>query len=87
MQGNINDLVWVVLTKDGIRVHNEHHEEIAKYSNGTMDPKDYVPKIDMWGYTKYQMWELMHIFGDCLYNGSTTHPFKDNTVYFSEPNC
>lgn len=85
MQGNINDNVWVQLTKEGIAVHNEHYEEIAKYSNGLVKAKNYKPVITIYGYTKYQLWELAHIFGGVLYNGSVISPFKKNIIHYSDP--
>lgn len=85
MQSNINENVWVKLTKDGIKVHNDYYEKLCKSSNGSMEIKNYKPKVNSSGYAEYQMWELMHIFGPVLFNGSIVSPFDQNFLYYTEP--
>jgi hypothetical protein len=86
MEGNINDVVWVKLTKDGKKVHNEHYAEVFKDSRVVVDLKEYKPKISILGYTQYQLHEIAHIFGKVLYNGSMISPFKKNRIWFTNPN-
>jgi hypothetical protein len=83
MQSNINESIWVKLTKDGKKVHKDYYGKLCKLSNGTMKIENYKPKINPAGYAEYQMWELMHIFGPVLYNGSTVSPFEKNILYYS----
>lgn len=56
MKFNVNNYVKVKLTKRG--------KEIMK-EEGVM--REYVPDKD--GYTKWQLWELMGVFGNYVYNG------------------
>lgn len=86
MKGSINEQVWVELTKHGVKVHNEYYEKLSKVPNGVpLNPKDYRPKKDSSGCTKYELWHLMHIFGPVLTHGAMDMPFKDNTIYYSDP--
>lgn len=38
------------------------------------------------GYNTFHLWELMNIFGRCLYMGNTKIPFEKNEIYFEENN-
>jgi hypothetical protein len=65
MKFNINDDVKVRLTPYGLKVHAAHwapyHSESAPYC---------PPKIDSEGYSKFQLWDLMAIFGPSMYMGN-----------------
>jgi hypothetical protein len=55
---NVNEKVQVRLNDSGRKIQAEYH---APWSGG--------PKPDSDGWTEYQMWELMHIFGQHCYMG------------------
>ena len=77
MRANINEPVWVKLTEEGKTVYNKHYTDLK------LNPDDYPPKTNLAGYTQFQHWELMSIFGSAAYNGCTM-PF-DAEIHFSEP--
>ncbi len=64
---NINKSVKVKLTRHGIAIYKEH------YANAGL--ADVTVNIDNEGYSKFQMHDLMNIFGDSMYMGGNL-PFK-----------
>lgn len=71
---NINDNIWVKLTDEGRAIHKQHYEEIiASFPrmNLTYEP----PKEDENGWSCFQAWDLIHIFGPHIYIGRTP-PFS-----------
>jgi hypothetical protein len=40
------------------------------------------PDID--GFNAFHLWELMQIFGRCMYLGNNMMPFENNEIYFEE---
>ena len=42
------------------------------------------PEENKDGYSEFSMWELMNIFGECLYMGNTKIPFEYNQIEFKE---
>ena len=64
---NINDEIKVKLTGYGKKKHCEHYIE---YTPDIFSTDKIIPKVDKEGYTKYQLWEFMNIFGIHLYNGA-----------------
>lgn len=57
-KANLNDYIKVKLTEYGRAVYKNHY---AKYN--LEGPK---LNVDEEGYTKFQMWDFMHIFGDTM---------------------
>jgi hypothetical protein len=69
MRFNINDRVRVKLTDLGRKIHRENWEPIVA-------PRAYHPRDeDKDGWSEWQMWELMNMFGPHLANGSPV-PFE-----------
>lgn len=61
---NLNDYVYVHLTEEGLKVLKERYEALkAKYPY--IGPY-YDRPIDDDGYTRFQLWELMEIFGEYI---------------------
>jgi len=67
---NINNYVWVKLTPAGVEYHRKHWEEYGT----NISP----PTVDKDGFSKFQLWEVMFIFGPLMYNGQSpqTRPFE-----------
>ena len=61
MDFNINDYVLVKLTVAGRWLHRKRHDELRREYPSL--PKYVPPKADADGYTKWQLWELMQVFG------------------------
>ena len=76
---NINDYVKVKLTAHGYNVHEMHYK---KYLGANYNEKYYAPAVDREGFTKYQLWEFMNIFGEYMFNGSE-QVIEDNLIYFT----
>lgn len=80
---NINDQVIVRLTPDGERLWAEAWN---KYSdNGGKVPRAIeIQARQPDGSVRFQMHELMHIFGPVCTNGSRQLPFVNNEIKISE---
>ena len=69
---NINDQVEVTLTSHGAKLYNTHLGFVAY---------DYPEQKKTCGdVLKTELWNLMSIFGDHLYNGMPQGPFASNEV-------
>jgi hypothetical protein len=68
---NVNDKVQVKLTKRGLKVLDDLYETCGyiKYSEHTSDTY------------KFELWELMNVFGESLFNGSEPC-FESNEIVF-----
>ena len=78
---NINSNVWVKLTDHGKEIYKKFWEEALKGS--AIEQSTPVLKTDDRGWTEFQMWDLMCIFGCHLYNGCKT-PFETNVKFLKE---
>ena len=79
---NINDYVKVKLTQKGKYLYSHQYDEMNKRilkSGGTpLTPIEL--QYDSDGYTEFQLWHLMSIFGEYLFNGCDV-PFE-TTIKF-----
>ena len=68
---NINNYVKVKLTEKGKYIYyhqfDDMNEDILKMGGKPLNPIEL--KYDDDGYTEFQMWHFMEIFGKHLYNG------------------
>lgn len=78
---NLNWYVKVKLTETGMRHLMDRHLEMFEFWDryGKMMPEYLPPKFDSDGYTKYQMWHLMQIFGSKMHMGGPL-PFESMEV-------
>ena len=78
---NVNDNVWVKLTPVGEKMWTA----AWRYMNTNGVPKaireSYTEKD---GRVRFQFHELMHIFGEAMWNGNSELPFKDNKLWFEK---
>lgn len=74
---NVNSYVRVRLTDHGRKLHRQGWEKwIAQFPNFP----DYVPpKEDAGGWSEWQLWDLMNVFGPFMGNGRET-PFETEIV-------
>lgn len=75
---NINYEVKVKLTEYGRELYYHQFDDLIKQGM-LMTPIQ--PKVDKEGYTTFQLWELMSIYGPHIYMGMTKLPFQDNAIY------
>lgn len=83
MKININDEIIVRLTKHGERMWAAHWNRYTDY--GAKIPwaiEREARQPD--GRVRFQIHELMNIFGLACYNGSVTLPFEKNELEISE---
>ena len=71
---NINTKVRVELTPSGVVTFMSHPY------HSSYDIEEVHGKVYFIG----QLWELMKIFGPCMYNGNMNLPFVDNMLSLSE---
>ena len=68
---NLNDRIKVKLTGVGVKVHFDHFNAVNKISRKEIiKPEHCMPKIDEHGYTEYQLWDFMNIFGEHMHMGA-----------------
>lgn len=72
---NINKEVKVKLTQTGIDIYKTHYNRLGTNNSS--------PRIDNAGYTGFQLWDLMKIYGNHLSIGSWESPF-DTTILISQ---
>lgn len=66
---NLNDGIKVRLTPEGVRIHYEYYNKV-NVGCGRQIIKDCFPKSDPDGYTHYQLWDFMNIFGEHITMGA-----------------
>lgn len=82
MKVNLNDRIKVKLTDYGKSIHFKFYALVMKNIKlTTIKAIKCFPEIDKEGYTYYQLWEFMHIFGKHLYNGSEQVIEKNEIVF------
>lgn len=80
---NINYAVKVKLTERGFQIHEKYYKELRK----EYFRLEYLkPEVDEDGYSKFQMWTLMDIFGSHIHIGSGIErlPFDTNILISKE---
>jgi len=73
---NLNKTVYVRLNNIGKDVYKNYIQSL----NSDLSTE---PKVDENGYTKFQLWDLIHIFGEYI-GLSLPTPFDKNCIYFKE---
>lgn len=74
---NINDYIKVKLTNRGKDIYYRQYDEINKKAGKILIEPEY-PKADSDGYSHFQIWELMKLYGSHLSLLSTELPFETN---------
>lgn len=74
---NINDDIWVKLTPLGKTIYRAHWAHALRGS-GLKAPN---LTRDKEGRVRFQLWDLMHIYGPLIWHGSE-QVFEDSTIFF-----
>lgn len=65
---NLNDFVKVKLTDYGKEIYyhknDDFNEYLEKYGLEPVEP--HFPKVDEEGKSKFQLWDFMKIYGNCM---------------------
>ena len=82
---NINDVIKVKLNEVGLAIYSDRAKEINKKfeENNIKYRSSIFPKRDDKGFVKFQLWDLMNLYGKHL-ELSLTSPFEDNKIYFED---
>jgi len=65
---NINDHVWVKLTQLGRDMHRNDHEQFLRRCPQVK--LAYAAPTETDGWSRWQLWNLMHLFGPFCYMGA-----------------
>ena len=78
---NMNDKAKVRLTDDGLAKYMEHERELNKLiEQVSRCPRGLrIPETDITGYSTFQLWVLMNIFGDGMQWGGPLY-FANNEI-------
>lgn len=71
MNINLNQICRVTLTDYGARHFNNIHAYMGKNAPEDKSEGDVI---------ETELWQLMHDFGEVLYNGNPRLPFKGNDI-------
>jgi hypothetical protein len=77
---NCNEDVYVRLTAQGRECVKSHFENMDLPSDIKKENFVSYTQADDEGWSKFQLWNLMKIFGSLMYMGSVTQPFEHNVV-------
>ncbi len=79
----MNDYVWVRLNDRGRDIHRQNFLALfGNLASGTSFEYEAPQAINGW--SKFQLWVLMHEFGKHVYNGCII-PFEDTTISLTDP--
>lgn len=93
MNVNLNCSVKVLLTYFGLSVLKDYYNSLFTDAGiyFTDDDIHYLfynhhnlPPPDSEGYHHFQLYELMQIFGKCLYIGTSNLPFRNNEIIIND---
>lgn len=77
---NVNSSVRVKLTDEGRKIHRDRHDNLRKKLPSGVEFNYRPPEEDADGYSKWQLWELMQVFGPHICLGCV-NPF-DTEIQF-----
>lgn len=80
MNINLNEYVQVKLTEYGKRVHFDYWYDKPIHIRSKFPYRQ--PIINEQGYSKFQLWDLMSIFGPVLHLGNPNVPFEGNEIVY-----
>ena len=81
---NINHIIKVKLTNHAKDIYYHQHDKLNK-SYGRELIKPSYPEVDKDGFTEFQLWHFIEIYGPYMH---MTSPMilQDNNIYISEEN-
>lgn len=79
---NFNEYVKVKLTQYGVDILRLRHESLDRQlkKNGYGELGPFKLEMDDEGYTKFQIWRLINIFGDYVHEGME-QPFESDMIF------
>ena len=88
MKFNLNSFVKIKLTSCGKEILHNRRKDLYNKIGQPMPEYSIVEDEDGW--SRWQLWEVMSIFGNHLYMGASQHPFGleiDIPIMLEEAKC
>lgn len=76
---SVNQNVKVKLTEYGRYIYYHQYDELNQQEGGIAILPSY-PKVDEKGYTKFQLWTLMKLYGEYMCSGNQELPFDNKII-------
>lgn len=80
---NVNDSIKVKLTQHGLAVHWKYRVDLWTRLNRLKDFPYVPPKVDAEGFSSFQLWCFMEIFGTA-FGMLKPNVIEGNDIYFPE---
>ena len=81
VEWSINDFVLVKLTPAAEAVWARHWTPTRRLLEGKSGVPDAVRHTDSEGRTRFQLWQLMEIFGQEMFMGNPRQMFEQNKIW------
>ena len=83
---NLNSIIKVKLTDYGKDIFYHRHDDInaSIVQRGWKPIEPCFPRVDDEGFSKFQLWDFMNIYGDYFQLGLERVPIKDLSIYIDE---
>lgn len=83
---NVNKFIKVKLTPRGVDIYYHQNDELNKWikENGGLELGSRMPKIDENGYTEFQLWNFMNLYGKYFVMGSSENVIEDLSIYIED---
>ena len=78
---NLNDRIKVKLTPLGVTIFYHQYDDLLKDHPQITSIKPRMPQIDKDGYTNFQLWSFIQLYGDYIHMGAD-QVIEDNRIYF-----
>lgn len=84
---NINEKVRVKLTPKGSEIYYHQHDDLRKFfeekgiDTEILAPR--MPQIDKDGFTSFQLWHLINLYGEYM-DLASENVFSDISLYFDD---
>lgn len=79
---NLNSFIKVKLTDHGKDIYYHQYDWLKDY---IIAPERNLPEVDADGYTEFQLWHFMNLYGEHLFNGYRV-VVEDVSIYIDEKN-
>lgn len=83
---NLNDTIKVKLTDKGMDILKHRLDNLNDFiiKQGGSPIAPYIPEADSEGFTEFQLWKFMNIFGEHFENGMINLPIESLNIYIDD---
>lgn len=80
---NLNNLIKVKLSDYGKEIYYHQFDGLNEYfGNNIIEP--HFPTVDEYGYSEFQLWDFMHIYGEYMKMGFSDCGIEELNIYIDE---